>query len=136
MRKPFGIGSKFFHLRGWVGSVGRLCHTCTWRRRFWHVDPDKSVLLFAGITAGIDAIHSQFLIRGKRGNELALSIVNVKPPPVVRTLEFLPVESATVERHAAVGTGVAQRKGMPGTIAADDERNFKQHGFVQLVTVH
>jgi len=114
----------------------RRIPTSRWWRRLRHVDPDEAVLLFAGIAACIDAIHSQFLIGGQRRNELALSIVNVKFPPVVRAFEFLPVEFSAVQRHPAVGTGVTQREWMARTIAPDDQRNFKQHGLVQLVAVH
>jgi hypothetical protein len=62
--------------------------------------------------------------------------MHVKLPSVVGTLEFLSVEASAVQRHAAVGTSVTQREWMARTIATDNQRNFKQHGLVQLVAVH
>jgi len=40
---------------------------------------------------------------------------------------------AVVERHAAMGTGVAQGEGMALAVAADYERNFEERGLVKLV---
>ena len=57
--------AKLLHLRGWVGSVGRLRDTCTRGRRVRHVDPDEAVLFVARIAPGVNAVHTQFLIRGE-----------------------------------------------------------------------
>jgi hypothetical protein len=54
---------------------------------------------------------------------------------MVGAFEVLSVELAGVEGHAAVGTGVSQRKGMAYTIASDNEWNLKQHGFVELIAM-
>ena len=99
------------------------------------VDPDETVLLFAGIAAGVDAIDFQILIGGERGDQLALAVVNVELPAVVSALEIFTVEVAAVERHAAMRAGVAQGEGLALAVAADDQRNFEQRGFVQLVAM-
>jgi hypothetical protein len=54
---------------------------------------------------------------------------------VVGALEVFSVERAAVERHAAVGTGVAQGEGLSLAIASDDEWNLQQHSFVELITM-
>jgi hypothetical protein len=56
--------------------------------------------------------------------------VNVELPAVISALEIFAVEVTAVERHAAMRAGIAQGKRATGTIAADDERNFEQRGFV------
>ena len=54
---------------------------------------------------------------------------------MVGAFDVFSIELAAVERHAAVGTGVAQREGTARAVASDDERNLKQHGFVELVAM-
>ena len=46
------------------------------------------------------------------------------------------VEVSAGERHAAMGAGVAQGEGLALPVAADDQRKFQQHGFVELVAVN
>jgi hypothetical protein len=66
---------------------------------------------------------------------LALAVVGVERPAVVRAFEILSIEVATVERHAAVRTGVAQGERAADAIASDHERNLEQHGFIKLIAV-
>jgi hypothetical protein len=40
-----------------------------------------------------------------------------------------------MQRHAAMGAGVAQDEGLILAVASDDQRDFEQRGFVELVTV-
>ena len=54
---------------------------------------------------------------------------------MVGALEIFSIELAAVQRHAAMGTGVAQGKGMALAIAAYDERNLEQRGLVELVAM-
>jgi hypothetical protein len=54
---------------------------------------------------------------------------------MVGALDVFSVELATVERHAAVGTGVPQSKGFSLAIAAEDERNLKQRCLLELVAM-
>ena len=61
--------------------------------------------------------------------------MNVELPAVISALEIFAVEAAAVERHAAVRAGVAQGEGLSEAVAADDEGNFEQRGFVELVAV-
>jgi len=54
---------------------------------------------------------------------------------VIGALQVFPVESSAVERHSAMGAGVAQGERMSLAIAADDKRDFEQRRFVQLIAV-
>src|ERR1035438_10045369 len=101
----FVLGAEFFDLRSQVGSLTGRSESPPWRARFGDIDPNKTVLFFAGITARIDAIHFEMLIGGERRDQLALAIVDVEFPAVVSALEILSVESTAVERHAAVRAG-------------------------------
>ena len=65
-------------LRGWLGSFFGLGETRARRAGIRYVDPDKTVLLFAGIAAGVDAVDFQVLVSGERGDELALAVVGVE----------------------------------------------------------
>ena len=85
-----------------------------------NVDPDETVLLLAGIAAGVDAIDFEILIGGERRDQLALAVVNVELPAMVSALEIFSVEVAAVERHAAVRAGVAEGEGLAHAVAADD----------------
>jgi hypothetical protein len=87
-------------------------------------------LLFTGITADIDAIHFECLIRGERRDQLALAVVHIELPAVVATLEILSIESAAVQRHAAMRAGVAQGEGLLPAVATDYERDFQQRRLV------
>ena len=61
--------------------------------------------------------------------------MNVELPAVIRAFEVFAIEFSGMERHAAMRAGIAQGEGMSLTIAADDERNLEQHGFMQLVAM-
>ena len=113
----------------WLGESGAR------RDGIGEVDPYEIVLLFARKTSGVDAIDFHGLIRGERGDQLALAVVNIELPSVIRALEILTIEFSGIERHAAMGAGIAQGEGMSLTIAADDEGNLKQRGFMQLVAM-
>src|ERR1700728_3827771 len=116
----FVLRAEFFDLRSQVGSPKGRGESQAWRARIGDKHPNKTVLFFAGITARIDAIHFEMLIGGERGDQLALAIVHVELPAVVSALEILSIESAAVERHAAMRAGVAQRKRLSPAITADD----------------
>ena len=62
--------------------------------------------------------------------------MGVELPAMIGSLDVFSVEVATVERHAAVGTGVAQGEGTARAVAPDYERNLQQHGLVELVAMH
>ena len=117
-------------MRRGVGSFGGLGESRALRAGIGNVDPDETILLFAGIAAGVDAVDFEILIGGERRDELALAIVRVELPAVVGALKILSVETAAVERHAAMRTSVAQSEGMAVAVAADDERNLQQRGFM------
>jgi hypothetical protein len=51
---------------------------------------------------------------------------------VIAALHLLAVKVTVGERHAAVGTGVMQRKWAALTIASNRQRGLEQHGFLQL----
>ncbi len=61
--------------------------------------------------------------------------MGVESPTMIGAFDVLSIELAAVQRHATVGTGVAQREGVACTVASDNERNLEQHGFVELVAV-
>ena len=90
------------------------------RCRIGDEDPDETVLLFAGVIAGMDAIDFQVLIGGEGGDELALAVVDVELPAVVSALEILSVEAAAVEWHAAMWAGIAQGERLSEAVAAKD----------------
>ena len=77
-----------------------------------------------------------FLVGGKRRNELALAGVRVESPAVIAAFDLLAVEMAARKRHAAMRTGVVQRKGTAVGIPSDGQRGFEQHGFLQLGPAH
>jgi hypothetical protein len=67
------IGKFVFLAEGW--NTRRACGgLCTLResrsrwRRLRNKDPDEAIIFFACVTAGVDAIDSEFLIRGQRRN--------------------------------------------------------------------
>src|SRR5262249_1271790 len=85
---------------GWsrLASLGRLGETCARGRRIGDVDPDEIVLLLAGITTGIDAIDLHRLIGSEGRNQLALAVVYIKLPSVIRALEVLAIERTRIKR--------------------------------------
>jgi len=119
-----------FDLRRFVWGLGGLRESCAGRGWIGNEDPDETVLLFAGIAAGVDAIDFEILIGGEGGDELALAVVDVELPAVISALEIFAVEVAAVEWHAAMRTGVTKSKGATVAIAAEHERNFEQRGFI------
>ena len=102
------LSLKIFDLRSVLRSLGRLGESRPGGRRVGHVDPDETILLFAGITAGVDAVDFQILIGGERGDQLALAVMSVELPAMVGALEIFSVKFAAMQRHAAVRAGVAQ----------------------------
>ena len=99
--------AELFDLGRGLGSFGWFGGSRALRARVGDVGPDEFVLLFAGIAAGVDAVHSHRLIRGKRGDELALSVMHVELPAVIRALEIFAVELSGIQGHAAVRAAVA-----------------------------
>ena len=93
-------------------------------------------MLFAGIAAGIDAVNLQLLVRGERRNELALAGMSVESPAVIAAFHLLAVKVAVGKRHAAMRTGVMQRKRAALAIASDGQRGLEQHGFLQLAAAN
>ena len=67
---------------------------------------------------------------------MALAIVDVELPAVVAALKILSIETAAVERHAAMRAGVAEGEGMTKAVAAKDEWDFEQRGFIELIAVN
>ena len=93
-------------------------------------------MLFARIAARVNAVNLQFLVSGKGRDELALAAVTVKPPAVIAAFHLLAVEMAVGKGHAAVRTGVMQRKRATLAVASDGQRGLQQHGFLQMVAAH
>src|SRR5229473_6390059 len=90
-------------------------------------DPDEIIALFAGITAGVDAVDFQILIGDERRNQLALAGVSVESPPVVGAFDLLAVELSIGKRHTAMRAGVAEGKGLALSVASNNQRLFEQH---------
>ena len=65
-----------------------------------------------------------------------LAGVGVKLPAVITALQVLTVKASARERHTAVRAGIAQGKRLSLAIAADHQRRFEQHGFVQTIAGH
>ncbi len=57
--------SELLDQRGRLGSFFRLAESRALRAGFRYVDPDKAILLFAGIAAGVDAVDFQVLVSGE-----------------------------------------------------------------------
>ena len=127
------VSAELFNLRCGLRSAGGLDESRALRAGLGNVDPDETVLLLAGITAGVDAIHFQILVCRERRNELALAGVSIECPAVVGALDVGSVEVTIVERHAAVRAGVAQSEGTALAVATDDQRNFEKRGGMKLV---
>src|ERR1019366_3144827 len=104
----FVFADEFRHFRSGKRRLVGFGKACTNGALIGKKDPNKTVSLFAGITAGIDAVNLQLLIRGERGNQLALAGTGLKAPAMVAALDLLAVKAAARERHAAMGAGVAQ----------------------------
>ena len=85
--------AELFDLRGGVGSFGGRGESGAGRAWIGDEDPDETVLLFAGIAAGVDAINFQILIGGERRDQLALAVVHVELPAVVSAFEIFSVET-------------------------------------------
>lgn len=128
--------AELFDLRRGVTRFFGLGETCSGRDGIRDVDPYEIVALLAWVTAGVDAVNLESLIGSKRRDRLTLSVVHVELPAVVKALEAFTVKLATVQRHATMGTGIAQSKSMSLTIAADDERDFEQSRLMELVAVN
>jgi len=90
-----------FHLFGETGSC---------RAGLGNENPDVGIAFFTGIASRVNAIDPEVLIRSQGRDQLALSGLGVEAPAVVSAFDLLTIELATVERHAAMGTGVAQRE--------------------------
>ena len=127
---------KLLNLWSGVGRFRAPRKSCALRSGIRDEGPDKTVALFAGVTASVDAIDFQILIRGERRDGLALAVVNVKLPAVVGALEIFAIEFAAVQRHAAMWTGIAHDEGAAFAVSANDQRKLQQHRFVQLISVH
>ena len=118
-----------------LGNFFGFGETRTRRTRIGHIHPDKSILLFAGIAAGVDTVHLQILVSREGGDELALAVVGVEGPAMVGALDVFSIEVAAVERHAAVRAGIPQGEGMAGAIASHNQWNLEQRGFVDLIAL-
>src|SRR5271166_2123836 len=73
---------------------------------------------------------------GKRWNQLALAVVHVELPAVIRAFQILTVKPPAVQRHAAMRTSIAQSEGMSLAVAPDNQGDFQQRGLVQLIAMH
>ena len=93
-------------------------------------------MLLAGIAARVNAVNLQLLVGGERRDELALAGMAVKPPAVIAAFHLLTVKMAVGKRHAAVRTGVMQRKRAALAVASDGQRGLEQHGFLQLAPAY
>ena len=109
--------------------------SCAGQRRIGDENPDKTVVLFAGIIASIDALDFQILIGGEGRDELALAVVDVELPAMVAALEILSVETTAIERHTAMGAGVTQSEGLSEAIASDNQGDLQEGRLVQLVAM-
>jgi hypothetical protein len=127
--------TELLDLRRRVGGLGWLGETRTRRSGIGNINPDETVLLFAGITSGIDAIKLQSLIGSERGDQLTLSVVHIELPSVVRAFEIFAVKLAAIKWHSAVRARIAKRERMSLAIAPDDERKFQQHCLVKLIAM-
>src|SRR5580658_145449 len=56
---------EFFDQWGRVGSFLRLAESCTRWTGVRNVDPDESILFFAGIASRVDALYFQILVGGE-----------------------------------------------------------------------
>ena len=97
--------AEFLHLRRRRSSLGPS-ESRTRRRRLRQINPNVAIVLFAGITAGVNPIHFQFLISSQRRNQLALTSVGVKLPSVIAALDLFAIEPSARQRHAAMRTSI------------------------------
>ena len=131
----FVFRAEFLDLRSGLGSFCSRGESRARRRGVGNENPNKTVLFFAFIAAGIDAIHFEILIGGERRDQLALAVVDVERPAVVSTLEIFSVESAAVQGHAAMRARVAQCERLSHAVAAEDQRDLQQRRLMQLIAM-
>ena len=93
-------------------------------------DPDVALHLARRVAAGMDAAGENAWPGHQRGDQRC-SARRVEAPAMIAAFDLVPVETAGGERHAAVGTEVAQRKSRAGGVTADQDRlaehDFRQH---------
>ena len=55
---------------------------------------------------------------------------------MIGALNLCSIKISAVQRHAAVGAGIAHGKGAACVVAAEDEGDFQQHRLVELIALH
>ena len=107
---------------GCAGSVAVLV-------RAGEIDPHHALLLHAGIGAATDLGEVDLLALAQRGN-LHAAAAAVETPAMVTAGDGVAVEATVMQRDAAMGTDVAQRKDASVASAPD------QHGLAEQRLVH
>src|SRR5579872_1352226 len=82
----FVFAAEFVDLRRGFGGFGPRGESCARRSGVWNKNPDKPVLLFAGIATRVDTIHFEVLVGSQRRDQLTLAIVDIELPTVVSAL--------------------------------------------------
>src|SRR5271163_965763 len=79
----FILIAELLNQRSRFRSRFRFSESRALRAGFRHINPDKTVLLLAGIAAGVDAVDFQILAGSERRDELALAVVHIELPAVI-----------------------------------------------------
>src|SRR5262249_41009105 len=111
--------------------VGKDRHARRVRRRArslvrgWEIDPYQALPFDARISAAADLAEVDFLAFAPRGN-LDAGAAYVEAPAVIAACDGLAVEPAIMQRDAAVGADVPQRKNPSIAPATDEQRLAEQ----------
>src|SRR6185437_11451048 len=123
--------AEFRQLRSGRGRVFE-----TRRIRRGHVSPDVAVALFAGETAGVNAVDAELGVRSDRWNLAALAGARVEAPAVIAAFDRFAVGLAAGKRHAAMRTNVVQSKGFTAGVAANHQRHIEEHRAPEIASAN
>src|SRR5690348_4577648 len=115
------------------GETGRRLFRLAAGARVRHVNPNVSVLLFAGKVPGVDFSDVELRIRSERGDRGALARLRLETPAVIVALELRAIEVSERKRHSPMRTTIPQREWPALIVASEDQRGAEQHGRAELL---
>ena len=94
---------------------------------FRNEDPYESIVLFAGVAPGIDAIDLQLLICRQRRDQLALAGVRLELPSVITAFDLLSVEPPQESGMPRCGHASRRAKARPSRSRPRTRGSLQQH---------
>ena len=92
-----------------------------------HVHPNVAVALLTGIMPRKDALHFQFVLAGKRRNFQTAPAASIELPPVITTLQRLPVKMSIRERNPPMRAGITHGKRLSVRRPPQNQRHLQKH---------